>query len=58
MEADGDECCLSSGEPVRREEPLGSMNGTDDKENNNGINKDEIQAVRYDFRKYNEPTLT
>lgn len=58
MEADTDEWRLSSGEPVdQREEPLGSLNGnpeTDDKENNNGINTDEIQAVRYDFRKYNE----
>ncbi|KAM7417407.1 hypothetical protein PAMA_017184 [Pampus argenteus] len=49
MEADGDECGLSSGEPVaQREEPLGSVNGkpgTDDKENNNGICTDETQAV-------------
>ncbi|KAM7417409.1 hypothetical protein PAMA_017184 [Pampus argenteus] len=55
MEADGDECGLSSGEPVaQREEPLGSVNGkpgTDDKENNNGICTDETQAVRYDYRK-------
>ncbi|XP_026214122.1 MAP7 domain-containing protein 2 isoform X8 [Anabas testudineus] len=44
---DGEE--LSSGEPMpQREEPLGSVNGkpeTDDKENNNGINTDETQAV-------------
>ncbi|KAM7389248.1 hypothetical protein PAMP_023238 [Pampus punctatissimus] len=49
MDADGDECGLSSGEPVaQREEPLGSVNGkpgTDDKENNNGICTDETQAV-------------
>ncbi|XP_030251569.1 MAP7 domain-containing protein 2 isoform X14 [Sparus aurata] len=46
---DADVCGLSSGEPVvRREEPLGSVNGkpeTDDKENNNGISTDETQAV-------------
>lgn len=58
MEADTDECGLSSGEPVeQREDPLGSVNGkpeTDDKENNNGMSTDEIQAVRYDFRKDNE----
>lgn len=49
MEADGDECGLSSGDPVaQREEPLSSVNGkpeTDDKENNNGISTDETQAV-------------
>lgn len=49
MEADTDECCLSSGEPVlQREDPLGSVNGkpeTDDKENNNGLSTDETQAV-------------
>ncbi|GAA6223023.1 ensconsin-like isoform X2 [Lates japonicus] len=47
-EADRDECSLSSGEPVKQEEPLGSVNGkpeTDDKENNNGISTDETQAV-------------
>lgn len=58
MEADTEECSLSSGDLVeQREEPLGSMNGkpeTDDKENNNGISTDEIQAVRYVFRKSNE----
>lgn len=57
MEADTEECSLSSGDLVEREEPLGSVNGkpeTDDKENNNGISTDEIQAVRYDFRKNNE----
>lgn len=55
MEADGDECGLSSGDPLaQREEPLSSVNGkpeTDDKENNNGISTDETQAVRYDYRK-------
>ncbi|XP_044060377.1 ensconsin isoform X11 [Siniperca chuatsi] len=49
MEADTDECGLSSGELMeQREEPLGSVNGkpeTDDKENNNGISTDETQAV-------------
>uniref|UniRef100_UPI0037E7E935 ensconsin isoform X2 n=1 Tax=Semicossyphus pulcher TaxID=241346 RepID=UPI0037E7E935 len=49
MEADADECGLSSGELVQqREEPLGSVNGkpeTDDKENNNGMSTDETQAV-------------
>lgn len=54
IEADADECGLSSGEPVeQREAPLGSVNGkleTDNKENNNGISTDETQAVRYDFR--------
>ncbi|KAF3694050.1 Ensconsin Epithelial microtubule-associated protein of 115 kDa [Channa argus] len=48
MEANKVECNLSSGEPVARQEPLGSVNGkpeTDDKENNNGINPDETQAV-------------
>jgi len=38
-------------EEAQREEPLGSVNGqpeTDDKENNNGINPAETQAVRYD----------
>lgn len=57
---DADVCGLSSGEPVvRREEPLGSVNGkpeTDDKENNNGISTDETQAVRYNFRKTIKPT--
>lgn len=53
-ETDRDECSLSSGEPVKQEGPLGSVNGkseTDDKENNNGISTDETQAVRYDCRK-------
>ncbi|XP_045885797.1 ensconsin isoform X5 [Micropterus dolomieu] len=49
IEADADECGLSSGEPVeQREAPLGSVNGkleTDNKENNNGISTDETQAV-------------
>ncbi|XP_070769542.1 ensconsin [Enoplosus armatus] len=49
MEADTDECGLSSGEAEeQREEPLGSVNGkpeTDNKENNNGISTDETQAV-------------
>ncbi|KAK2848944.1 hypothetical protein Q5P01_008778 [Channa striata] len=48
MEANKDEYNLSSGESVAREEPLGGVNGkpeTDDKENNNGINPDETQAV-------------
>nr|XP_046262284.1 ensconsin isoform X3 [Scatophagus argus] len=49
MEANADECDLSTGEPVeQRQEPLGSVNGkpeTDDKENNNGISTDETQAV-------------
>ncbi|XP_018515761.1 MAP7 domain-containing protein 2 isoform X8 [Lates calcarifer] len=47
-ETDRDECSLSSGEPVKQEGPLGSVNGkseTDDKENNNGISTDETQAV-------------
>lgn len=55
MVANIDEFGLSSGEAVpQREEPLGSVNGkpeTDDKENNNGTNTDETQAVRYDYRK-------
>lgn len=58
MEADTDDCGLSSGELVeQRDEPLGSVNGkpeTDDKENNNGISTDETQAVRYEYRKDNE----
>lgn len=61
-EADGDECGLSSGEPVeQREEPLGSVNGnpeTDNKENNNGIDTDETQAMRYDRIKDNQTTMT
>ncbi|XP_041653022.1 MAP7 domain-containing protein 2 isoform X16 [Cheilinus undulatus] len=48
MNADTEECSLSSGEPSKqREEPLGSVNGkpeTDDKENNNGFNTEENQA--------------
>nr|XP_020445551.1 MAP7 domain-containing protein 2-like isoform X12 [Monopterus albus] len=48
MEANTDECDLSSGEPVtQREMPLGSVNGkleADDKENKNGISTDETQA--------------
>lgn len=61
-EAYGDECGLSSGEPVeQREEPLGSVNGnpeTDNKENNNGIDTDETQAMRYDRIKDNHTTMT
>lgn len=61
-EADEDECALSSGEPAeQREEPLGSVNGnpeTDNKENNNGIDTDETQAMRYDRIKDNQTTLT
>lgn len=61
MEADAEECGLSAGEPgEQREEPLGSVNGkpeTDDKENNNGMSTDEIQAVRYDVRKYHDTHL-
>lgn len=61
-EADVDECGLSSGEPVeQREEPLGSVNGnpeTDNKENNNGIDTDETQAMRYDRIKDNQTTMT
>ncbi|XP_022616143.1 ensconsin-like isoform X4 [Seriola dumerili] len=49
MEADKDECGLSSGDPgIQQEELLDSVNGkpeTDDKENNNGISTDETQAV-------------
>ncbi|KAM9357470.1 uncharacterized protein map7d3 [Symphorus nematophorus] len=49
MEADTEECSLSSGDPVaQREEPVGSVNGkpeTDDKENNNGMSTEETQAV-------------
>lgn len=45
MEAEADECSLSSGEQAeQREEPLGSVNGkpeSDDKENS------EVQAGRY-----------
>uniref|UniRef100_A0A3B5AD28 MAP7 domain containing 3 n=1 Tax=Stegastes partitus TaxID=144197 RepID=A0A3B5AD28_9TELE len=47
MEADKDECDMSTGEPAPREEPLGSVNGkseTDNKENNNGTSTDETQA--------------
>lgn len=55
MVADTDECALSSVEPLeQREEPLGSLNGKaepDDKENNNGISSDEVEAVRYDWIK-------
>lgn len=61
MEADADECGLSAGEPVEQlQEPLGSVNGkpeTDDKENNNGMSTDEVQAVRYDVRKCHETHL-
>lgn len=61
-EADGDECGLSSGEPVeQREEPLGSVNGnpeTDNKENNNGIDTDETQAMRYNHINDNQTTMT
>lgn len=50
--ADADEGGLSSGElQGQPDEPLASVNGqpeTDDKENNNGINTDETQAIRYD----------
>ncbi|XP_056238198.1 ensconsin isoform X14 [Seriola aureovittata] len=49
MEADRDECGLSSGDPgIQQDELLDSVNGkpeTDDKENNNGISTDETQAV-------------
>lgn len=50
--ADPDEAGLSSSElQGHPDEPLASVNGqpeTDDKENNNGINTDETQAIRYD----------
>ncbi len=59
VEADTDECHLSSDETVKREDPLGDVNGkpeTDDKENSNGISTDETQAVRYDFKNNHETT--
>lgn len=54
MEDSKDELSLSAAEAEPGEEPLGSVNGkpeTDDKENNNGVNADETQAVRYDSTK-------
>lgn len=51
MEAEADECSLSSGEQAeQREEPLGSVNGkpeSDDKENSEVQSTDEVQAGRY-----------
>lgn len=51
MEAEADECSLSSGEQAeQREEPMGSVNGKpelDDKENTEAQSTDEVQAGRY-----------
>lgn len=51
MEAEADECSLSSGEQAeQREEPLGSVNGkpeSDDAENTEAQSTDELQAGRY-----------
>lgn len=51
MEAEADECSLSSGEQAeQRDEPLGSVNGkpeSDDKENTEARSTDEVEAGRY-----------
>lgn len=51
MEAEADECSLSSGEQAeQREEPLGSVNGkpeSDDKESTEAQSTDEVEAGRY-----------
>lgn len=50
MEAEADECSLSSGEQgEQREEPPGSVNGkpeSDDKENSEAQSTDGVQAER------------
>lgn len=51
MEAEADECSLSSGEQAeRRDEPLGSVNGnpeSDEKEDAEARSTDEVEAGRY-----------
>lgn len=60
-DADVDKCGLSSSEPQgQRDEPLGSVNGqpeTEDKENSNGINTEETQAIRYNHVNHDKPII-
>lgn len=58
-DADVDKCGLSSSEPQgQRDEPLGSVNGQlEDKENSNGINTEETQAIRYNRVNHDKPII-